>query len=105
MPRTTYDLSWYDRLSGRRTSDDIVALRNLLVGERDPIDRHYMLIELGKCLYASRESSASALDEFDAVCEQHHAEMDVIRAALSEKFGRVPIIDVSSGGHSLSEGT
>jgi hypothetical protein len=89
-----YDLSWYNRLSGRRAPDDIVTLRSLLVEERDPIDRHFMLIELGKCLYASRDSSASALDEFDAVCEQHHSEMDAIRAALSAKFGRVPIIEM-----------
>jgi predicted Zn-ribbon and HTH transcriptional regulator len=64
------------------------------VAERDPIDRHFMLSELGKCLYASREAFASALDEFDAVCVQHHSEMDVIRAALAEKFGRVPVIEM-----------
>jgi hypothetical protein len=89
-----YDLSWYDRLSGRRAPDDIVTLRNLLVDEHDPVDRHFMLTELGKCLYASRDAVASALDEFDAVCEQHHSEMDAIRAALSEKFGRVPVIEM-----------
>jgi hypothetical protein len=90
----TYDLSWYDQLSGSRAPADIVTLRKLLVEERDPIDRHFMLSELGKCLYASRDAFASALDEFDAVCEQHHSEMHVIRAALTEKFGQVPIIEM-----------
>lgn len=90
----TYDLSWYDQLSGSRTPADIVTLRKLLVEDRDPIDRHFMLSELGKCLYASRDAFASALDEFDAVCEQHHSEMHVIRAALTEKFGQVPIIEM-----------
>jgi len=90
----TYDLSWYDQLSGRRVPGDVVTLRKLLVDERDPIDRHFMLSELEKCLYASREAFPSALDEFDAVCEQHHSEMNAIRAALIEKFGRVPIVEM-----------
>lgn len=90
----TYDLSWYDQLSGSHAPADIVTLRKLLVEERDPIDRHFMLSELGKCLYASRDAFASALDEFDAVCEQHHSEMHVISAALTEKFGQVPIIEM-----------
>lgn len=90
----TYDLSWYDQLSGSRAPADIVTLRKLLAEERDPIDRHFMLSELGKCLYASRDAFASALDEFDAVCEQHHSEMDIIGAALTEKFSQVPIIEM-----------
>lgn len=89
-----YDLSWYGQLSGRRVPADIVTLRKLLVTETDPIDRHFMLSELGRCLYASRQASASALSEFDAVCVQHDAEMDNIRAALCEKFGRVPVIEM-----------
>ncbi|MGH2781026.1 MAG: hypothetical protein ACRDLA_06365 [Thermoleophilaceae bacterium] len=36
----------------------------------------------------------SALDEFDAVCAQHDAEMDRIRPALYDKFGAVPVIDM-----------
>jgi len=90
----SYDLSWYEDLSGNRTPADIVALRKLLATENDPIDRHFMLAELGRCLYKSREAFASALDEFDAVCVQHDAEMPSIRAALSNKFDCVPVIDM-----------
>ena len=89
----TYDLSWYDKLSGGG-SRDIVTLRQLLVAEREPIDRHFMLSELGKCLYASREAFASALAEFDDVCEQHHSEMHTIRDALYAKFDCIPVIDM-----------
>ncbi|HYV14581.1 MAG TPA: HIRAN domain-containing protein [Conexibacter sp.] len=90
----TYDLSWYKQLSGNRTPADIVVLRKLLAGESDPIDRHYMLAELGRCLYKSRDAFASALDEYDAVCVEHHAEMDSIRSALYDKFGSVPLIEM-----------
>jgi predicted Zn-ribbon and HTH transcriptional regulator len=90
----SYDLSWLDQLSGGHQAKDIVILRNLLDAEQDPIDRHFMLSELGKCLYKSRDAFASALDEFDAVCEAHHGEMAVIREALVGKFGRVPLIEM-----------
>ena len=90
----SYDLSWYDGLSGRSTSADVVLLRRLLNHERDPIDRHFMLAELGKCLYRARDAFASALDEFDEVCAQHDAEIDVIRCALVDKFGVVPVIEM-----------
>ena len=61
----TYDLSWYEELS----ENDVTAIKQLrskLETERDPIDRHYMLCELEKRLYRSRDAFASALDEFDA---------------------------------------
>lgn len=90
----SYDLSWLESLSGEYTGADIKTLRKLLVDERDPIDRHFMLAELGKCLYKSRDAFASALEEFDAVCLQHHEEMGVIRSALLEKFGVVPVIEM-----------
>jgi hypothetical protein len=90
----SYDLSWFDQLSGEYRPADIVTLRKLLEMERDPIDRHFMLCELGKCLYKCRDAFASALDEFDATCEQHHSEMTVLRAALHAKFGSVPIIEM-----------
>jgi hypothetical protein len=73
---------------------DTAILRRLLEDERDPIDRHLMLTELAKCFYRRRDVHASALREFDEVCEQHHAEMAVIRAALVTKFGPVPVIDL-----------
>lgn len=88
----SYDLSWLDDLSGTHSPADVVVLRRLLANEGDPIDRHYMLAELEKCLYKCRDAFASALDEFDKVCEQHHAEMEVLGPALLEKFGAVPVI-------------
>lgn len=87
-----YDLSWYRDLS----DNDVTAikkLRHLLETDPDPIDRHYMMCELEKRLYKSRDAFASALDEFDAICRQHDAEMVTIRPALFEKFGRIPLID------------
>jgi hypothetical protein len=90
----SYDLSWYDQLSGDHGPADIATLRHLLETELDPIDRHFMLSELGKCLYKSRDAFASALEEFDAVCLRHHSEIDVIRAALYRKFGCVPVIEM-----------
>ncbi len=89
-----YDLSWLDRLSGGKGPQDIATLRRLLEHERDPIDRHFMFGELAACLYRNRDAFASALDEFDAVCREHDADMEVIRAALVEKFGCVPVIDL-----------
>lgn len=90
----TYDLSWLNELSGTHAAGDIVILRRLLVDETDPIDRHFMFSQLSKCLYKHRDAFASALGEFDAVCAEHDAEMDAIRAALVEKFGCVPVIDL-----------
>jgi hypothetical protein len=86
-----YDLSWYKRLSA---DDDtaIEEMRSLLETERDAIDRHFMLGELERRLYGRRTVRPSALDEFDAVCQQHDEEMVAIRAALLEKFGVIPVI-------------
>lgn len=53
-----------------------------------------MLSELERYPYKNRNAFASALDEFDAVCEQHHAEMATLRPALVEKFECVPLIDM-----------
>jgi hypothetical protein len=90
----SYDLSWLDRLSGNSTPADAVIVRKLLSSERDPIDRHFMFGEPGKCLYKGRDAFASALDEFDEVCEQHDAEMGVIRVTLMAKFGAMPVVDM-----------
>jgi hypothetical protein len=87
----SYDLSWQLKLS----DNDVVAikeLRSLLETESDAIDRHYMLCELEKRLYKSREAFDSALDEFDAVCRQHDAEMADLRPALLDKFGAIPVL-------------
>jgi len=45
-------------------------------------------------LLRCRNTVASALDEFDSVCHQHDQEMDVIRPALVDKFGAVPVIEM-----------
>jgi hypothetical protein len=74
----SYDLSWYHRLPANDAAA-IQRLRTLLSDERDPIDRHYMLCELEHRLYGSRNAFASALDEFDEVCNQHHEEIVTIR--------------------------
>jgi len=89
----SYDLSWYRQLA----EDDMVAsrqLRSLLQGEDELISRHYMFCELEHRLYRCRTSFPSALDEFDAVCVQHHEEMAAIRPALLDKFGVVPVIEM-----------
>jgi hypothetical protein len=88
----SYDLSWHTDLSDdHRTA--IQQLRRMLDAERDPIDRHYMWTELAKRLYKCRNSDETALDEFDNACRDHDAEMVTIRAALLEKFGKVPVIE------------
>jgi rubrerythrin len=88
----SYDLSWYTQLS----PDGITAIKQLrswLETDPDPIDRHYMMNELEERLYKSRDAFESALEEFDDVCRQHDVEMNTIRPALFEKFGRIPVLD------------
>ncbi|MDX6453819.1 MAG: hypothetical protein QOH16_3868 [Gaiellaceae bacterium] len=89
----SYDLSWYHQLPANDATA-IQRLRVLLKDERDPIDRHYMLCELEHRLYASRNAFASALDEFDAACSQHHEEMVTIRPALLTKFEVIPVVEM-----------
>lgn len=89
----SYDLSWYHQLPANDATA-IQRLRTLLKDERDPIDRHYMLCELEHRLYGSRNAFASALDEFDAVCNQHHEEMVTIRPALLAKFDVIPVVEM-----------
>ncbi len=88
----SYDLLWHAELSDDHSAA-IQQLRRMLETERDPIDRHYMLSELVKRLYKCRDTVPSALDDFDAGCRDHDAEMVTIRAALFEKFGKVPVIE------------
>lgn len=89
----SYDLSWRAKLSPR-DSKAIPQLRSLLETERAPISRHYVYCELEHCLYHSRNAFPSALDDFDAACEQHAQEMDAIRPALVAKFEGVPVIEM-----------
>ncbi len=88
----SYDLSWYTQLSPD-VMTVIKQLRSWLETDPDPIDRHYMMNELEERLYKSRDAFESALEEFDAVCRQHDAEMSTIRSALFEKFGKIPVLD------------
>jgi hypothetical protein len=88
----SYDLSWFVELPEDH-STAIEKLRRMLAIERDPIDRHYMLNELAKRLYKCRDTDPSALEQFDAACRDHDAEMVTIRAALFTKFGKVPVIE------------
>ena len=89
----SYDLSWSFELSDNVVTA-IKQLRTMLDADPDPIDRHYMMCELEKRLYKSRDTFASALDEFDLVCRQHDSEMESIRPALCAKFGKLPLLEL-----------
>jgi rubrerythrin len=89
----SYDLSWIDQLSPN-VATAIGQLRKLLDQETDPIDLHFMYAELEARLYGCRDAFGSALDEYDDVCRRHDAAMNDIRAALFEKFSRLPILEV-----------
>ena len=89
----THHLSWMRDLPG----DDIRAitiLRVLLVGETDPLARHFMYAQLETLLYRSREAFASALDEYDQACRHHDAEMNDIRQAFMTEWGEVPVLEM-----------
>lgn len=85
--------SWWGNLSGE-TLHDVAALRKLLKTEQRPLDRHYMWATLERLIYRSRDTFASAITEYDDVCEQHHAEMASIRPALIGEFGGIPLIEL-----------
>ena len=89
----TYHLSWL----GELPQDDIRAitiLRQLLVRETDPLDRHFMYAQLENLLYRSRGAFVSALDEYDQACRRHDAEMDDIRQAFMAEWGEVPVLEI-----------
>jgi hypothetical protein len=52
-----------------------------------------MFCELEERLYRARETFASALAEYDDACALHDVEMDGIRDALLQKFGKVPLLE------------
>lgn len=85
----TYDLSWYDDLP-QADRPAIAMLRGLLAKPSGPVDRHFQYAELEHRLYRSRDLFDAALDEFDEACASHDSEMDDMRAAFIEKWGRVP---------------
>jgi predicted Zn-ribbon and HTH transcriptional regulator len=88
-----YDLGWQTRLPAGRV-EAMTFLRHELASERAAISRHFMHAKLEELLYDARDDSASALDEFDTECETHHAEMHVLRPALVELLGGVPVIEM-----------
>lgn len=88
----SYDLSWLSTLDPVPEAA-VAQLRALLMDEREPIDRHYMFCELEERLYHLR-ARPGALAEFDGVCSDHHAEMSLLRPALLNKFGAVPVIEM-----------
>jgi hypothetical protein len=87
-----YDLAWQPRVPQDRL-EAMTFLRHELVSERAAISRHFMYAQLEQVLYAARDDVASALDEYDAACEAHHAEMPALRSPLIELFGGVPLIE------------
>jgi hypothetical protein len=74
-------------------ADDIRAipvLRRLLNDQTGPLARHFIYEHLEARLYRSRDTFASALDEYDRACWQHNAEMDAIRQACMAEWKYVP---------------
>lgn len=82
-------LHWLDELPTDRVAA-IKQLRKLLAAESDPIERHFMYLELEKLLYKCRDVFESALAEFEATCLQHDSEMETIIPRLKEEIGGIP---------------
>ncbi len=72
----------------------ITHLRQLLTHEDRAIERHFIFAELEHRLYRCRNTFASALDEYDAVCREHDGEADQAVPALVELVGGVPLLDL-----------
>jgi hypothetical protein len=89
----TYDLGWQSRIPEDRLKA-MTFLRHELISEQAPISRHFMYAYLEQLLYRARDDFASALDEYDATCEAHHAEMPVLRPALIQHFGGLPLVEL-----------
>lgn len=88
----TYDLSWMQRLS-----NDPVKRMNQLRAEleqnAEAISRHFLMAELEQMLYTYRDDLPAALDEYDQLTEQHHAELEgAMRQALIAKWGKLPLL-------------
>lgn len=89
----SYDLSWFDELpNGDRPA--IAELRLILEKTVVPIERHFVLAELGARLYRCRDLYVEALDEFDEVCSQHDAEMSAICEEFRTRWGVVPMLEL-----------
>ncbi len=87
-----YNLVWMHGLP----DDDIhgiKVLRNALATESNVIGRHFIYAELEAALYRCRDAFSSALDDYDKVCIQHDDEMDRIRSACMNYWGKVPVLE------------
>jgi hypothetical protein len=73
----------------------IRQLRQLLAQEQEPLVRHEMYDELERLLYLCRNDFASALEEYDAACCAHDAELEAIIPALIARFGGIPSLGTS----------
>jgi hypothetical protein len=71
----------------------IKALRKALATESNAIGRHFIYAELEAALYRCRDVFSSALNDYDKACWQHDDEMDSIRSACIEHWGKVPVLD------------
>jgi hypothetical protein len=81
---------------GAVPDDDTGAVkfcRQLLAKEQSPLVRHFVYLQVEHHLYRCREVFSSALEEFDAACRAHDSEMEVIRPALFERFGGIPLLE------------
>lgn len=88
----TYDLRWRTTLPAHPTAR-AARLHQLLDQETDAISRHFLFADLESTLYKLRDTSPSALNDYDAACRLHDGEMDEIVPALVAKFGAVPLLD------------
>jgi hypothetical protein len=88
----SYDLSWFNDLPDA-DRPAIAMLRELLATDPDPIDRHFQFAELECRLYRSRDLFPEALQEYDAACQLHDAEMETICQAFMQKWGKVPLLE------------
>jgi hypothetical protein len=66
--------------------------RDFLETETNPIERHFAFNVLEEALYKCRGLISGALEDFEAVCEQHHSEMKSIRPALMTFFEGIPML-------------
>jgi hypothetical protein len=88
----SYDMTWMAGLSAT-PSKRVSQLRKLLTTETDPISRHFMHSSLESDLYSLRDLTPAMLDEYDAACRAHDADMETIRPALLAKFSALPMLD------------
>lgn len=88
----SYDLRWLDSLP-EHVSERLPVLRELMLTEREPVGRHYLVRALEADLYVSRTDRPDALEEYDHVTTVHDGEMATIRPALLATFQRLPLLE------------